>query len=67
MEEEARNRESRHAWLKLDISIPYHKHLGQLSNEELADLLIDEVWSDFPLFSKKSALLEETIGRLRNK
>lgn len=37
----------------------------QLSNDQLADLLLHEVWSDFELFSKKADIVEEAIERLK--
>jgi len=38
--------------------------LQKLSNKELGELLINEVWSIMKLFGRKSAIVEEAIERL---
>lgn len=35
------------------------------SNEQLADLLIEHIWAEFPITSPVSALLSEVASRLR--
>ena len=38
--------------------------LERLSNTALAKMLVDEVWADMPLMTRKSDLLAEAIARL---
>lgn len=42
------------------------ERLGELSNQEIANLLIEHIWADFDIFSPESDLLEEAIERLKD-
>ena len=46
-------------------SLVYEKKYSGMTNKELADALIAGPWADTPLFSDRSALLEEITERLR--
>lgn len=43
------------------------KELEDFTDEELAEKLLEDVWSDENLFSEKADLIEEAIERLRKK
>lgn len=43
----------------------YAETLESLSDKEIGDLLITGIWGELPMFSPKSALLEEAISRLK--
>lgn len=45
-------------------SLKVHHELIAISDKELSELLINEVWADIPVFSRKSAIVNEAIERL---
>ena len=38
--------------------------LGQLTNEEIAQLLIDSFWDDKEMFTARNAIVAEAVSRL---
>lgn len=40
--------------------------LGAKSNKEIANLLLEKVWSKFDMLSMESDIIEEAIERLKN-
>lgn len=48
-------------WLWIEVTA----ELETLSNEDLADMLVDVVWTKMPLRTPESDLVSEAIDRLR--
>jgi len=51
--------------LRILESIEYEGNLQHLSNDELADILIETIWAELPLMSQESDLLSVVIDRLK--
>ncbi len=46
-------------------SLQTTEQLSSLSNEKIAELLIEHIWCEYDVFSAESDLLQEAIERLK--
>ena len=64
---EASAEQKAEVFAQLMVSVDAENALEKMSNDEIADLLLNHVWGEVNIFSPKSALLSVVVERLRRK